>query len=273
MASLPPVKKKGRGFERAPSNGTAPSTSTNSVAGDSPVSARARGGGGGGGAKSKKNTAKAAARGVAVSASAAAAVRQKPKAAKQRRNERERRLGEAASRADLARVSFAVTNHFHTNEVVLVPRSRGGFVYGAVQGSRSSTQCPHDAAAVHRRPHRYGALSLLVENARVHSHPWHRGTGSGASCTRTSTARACSRICARSRSASCRTSKPQQQPPPLQHQPAHSLLTLSLVARVPSVCRPPSATCCWLSSRRRTTSSPTRRCWCLARTAASPTAS
>eukprot|EP01119_Soliformovum_irregulare_P022492 TRINITY_DN7708_c0_g1_i1.p1 TRINITY_DN7708_c0_g1~~TRINITY_DN7708_c0_g1_i1.p1 ORF type:complete len:364 (-),score=97.11 TRINITY_DN7708_c0_g1_i1:594-1685(-) len=53
----------------------------------------------------------------------------------------EQNVGEVANHRDLANALFAPHSHFTTGEIVLVPRSSGGFTYGKILGS-SPLKCP-----------------------------------------------------------------------------------------------------------------------------------
>lgn len=65
----------------------------------------------------------------------------------------ERVLGGLPTVGDLLNVVFASNTTFLEGEFVLVPRSRGGFTYGVVEGAEQRTQsCPLDSAVRHVLP-------------------------------------------------------------------------------------------------------------------------
>eukprot|EP01133_Synstelium_polycarpum_P012627 gene12627-14824_t len=85
--------------------------------------------------------------GVTVAAATAPALLAK------RKNKEEkaigRILGEAPIHFDLDSVSFTSSNGFQQNEIVLVPRSRGGFTYGKIYEVMNSSLCHHDPSVHH----------------------------------------------------------------------------------------------------------------------------
>ncbi|EGG22514.1 hypothetical protein DFA_04642 [Cavenderia fasciculata] len=58
-------------------------------------------------------------------------------------------MGEAPIHYDLDSVAFSASNTFVKGEIVLVPRSRGGFNYGKVYDVIQSNQCHHDQSVQH----------------------------------------------------------------------------------------------------------------------------
>eukprot|EP01132_Coremiostelium_polycephalum_P001152 gene1152-1461_t len=62
-------------------------------------------------------------------------------------------LGELPIQYDLDTVSFSGANAFQKNDIVLVPRSRGGFTYGKVQDIIMSSVCHHDSSVSHPGAH------------------------------------------------------------------------------------------------------------------------
>lgn len=81
--------------------------------------------------------------------------------------EPQREIGAAVSAKDLGKVVFSPQALFGSGEIVVVPRSRGGFTYGRVQ-QRSECRCPGaEAALAESRDNDTAEEAHLVSGWRV----------------------------------------------------------------------------------------------------------